>query len=52
MDNRIIKNNFSKCKGLHFIHLNVRSITSKGKFENLKRQILKSEAHFITISET
>ena len=52
MDNPIIKNNFKKCKGLHFIHLNVRSILSKGKFENLKIQILESEAHIITISET
>ena len=52
MDNPLIKNNFKKCNGLHFVHLNVRSITSKGKFENLKNQILESQAHFITISET
>ena len=52
MDKLEIKNNFVNCKGLHFIHLNVRSITSKGKFDNLKSQILRSQAHFITISET
>ena len=52
MDNPIIKNNFEKCNGLHFVHLNVRSIQSKGKFENLKIEILKSNAHIITLSET
>ena len=50
MDNPIIVNNFKKCKGLHFVHLNVRSIW--GKFENLKMQILESQAHIVTISET
>ena len=52
MDNTLIKNNFKKCNGLHFVHLNVRSILSKGKFENLKLQIINSQAHIITISET
>ena len=52
MDNTIIKSNFKDSKGLHFVHLNVRSILSKGKFDSLKIQILESQAHFITISET
>ena len=52
MDNTIIKNIFKNCSGLHFIHLNVRSLLSKGKFENLNIQILNSQAHIITISET
>ena len=52
MDNPIIKNNFNKSKGLHFIHLNVRSILSKGTFENLKTQVMNSKAHVITLSET
>ena len=32
--------------------MNVRSILSKGKFENLKTQILNSKAQVVTISET
>ena len=52
MDDTIIKNNFKNCNGLHFIHLNVRSILSKGKFDNLKIQVTDSQAHIITLSET
>ena len=52
MDNTNITNNFKNTKGLHFIHLNVRSILSKGKFDNLKNQIQRSQAHVISISET
>ena len=37
---------------MHFVHLNVRSILSKGKFDNLKTQILRSEAQVISVSET
>ena len=52
MDNTIVKNNFKNCNGLHFIHLNVRSILSKGKFENLKIQKNDSQAQIISLSKT
>ena len=39
-------------KGLHFMHLNVRSILAKGKFDMLKTQITNSNLSVITISES
>ena len=39
-------------KGLHFMHLNVRSIIAKGKFDMLKNQIIGSNIGVVTISET
>ena len=39
-------------KGLHFMHLNIRSILAKGKFDMLKAQIINSNLSIFTISET
>ena len=39
-------------KGLHFMHLNIRSILAKGKFDMLKAQITNSNLHVVTISES
>ena len=39
-------------KGLHFMHLNVRSILAKNKFDMLKVQIANSKLNVFTISES
>ena len=52
MDSTIIRKKFKGYKGLHLLHLNVRSILSKVKLDNFKTQILNSDANIITISET
>ena len=38
--------------GLHFMHLNVRSILAKYKFDMLKTQIASSNLGVLTISES
>ena len=47
MDNKLFKD-----KGLHFMHLNVRSLFSKNKFDMFKQQMSSSNASIICISET
>ena len=39
-------------KGLHFMHLNVRSLLAKNKFDMLKAQITNSNISILTISES
>ena len=48
MDN---SNVFNK-KGLNFVHLNIRSLFVKNKFEMFKQQLLNSNIHFMGISES
>ena len=43
---------FNGDKGLHFVHLNIRSLLAKGKFSTLKAQLIDSNMHVISLSET
>ena len=43
---------FNGDKGLHFVHLNIRSLLAKGKFNTLKAQLIDSKTHVISLSET
>ena len=48
MDNM---NDFNS-KGLHFVHMNIRSLYSKNKFEMFKQQISNSKIHLMGLSES
>ena len=39
-------------KGLHFMHLNIRSLLTKGKFLTLRAQLAHCNLHVISLSET
>ena len=39
-------------KGLHFVHLNVRSLLAKNRFDMLKAQIVNSNISIFTVSES
>ena len=41
-----------KNKGYNFVHLNIRSLFCKNKFEMFKQQLIDSNIHVIGISET
>ena len=47
MNNALIKQ-----KGLHFMHLNIRSLYNKNKFDMFKQQMSMSKIDVICISES
>ena len=48
----MINQNFNNDKGLHFVHMNIRSLFAKGKLNTLRAQLVNSNTHIFSLSET
>ena len=48
----MIDHKFVNDKGLHFVHINIRSLLAKGKLDTLRAQLTNSNIHVLSLSET